>query len=380
MKKVLIITRHYLNENSGGPNCSKAYIGALSFLYDDCSIVYPEHSGMETDFSFASSKIKLFPCYDNRGKIKKGLDVYSGILHRFSVFVPRLLKEQHYDLVFLDHSVTAAKLIKDIKKVGAQIVTIHHNVEKIYVKDNLPSILYRLPYVYYTTKAERDALLVSDLNITLTKKDADTFVKGFNIQNVENVGLFEYKSTSNEKPEEIIGDGNFAISGSLGYKQSESAILEFLKLYFPILRKVCPKSHLMITGRNPSERLVRACEETDGVILIPNPANVRDIIKKVSYYVCPLNMGSGVKLRIMDGLKLGLPVIAHTVSVNGYESIEKGGCLFGYSDSETFERSLQKISLSSFSRIYIYETYQSYFSFESGLTRLRKVLDDKELL
>ena len=97
MTRVLFLTRHYLDENNGGSNGTKAYLRAIRELYDDVTLIYPEHTdGDSTDY--VSKGVKFIPCYDNRKRWQKGIDIYRGRLHRAIGFVKQHLKENRYDI------------------------------------------------------------------------------------------------------------------------------------------------------------------------------------------------------------------------------------------------------------------------------------------
>ena len=95
MKKVLFLTNHYLAENNGGSNGTKAYLRAIRELYDDVTLIYPEHTGCDST-DFIPKGVKPIPCYDNRKRWQKGIDVYRGRLHRGIDFVKRHLAENKY--------------------------------------------------------------------------------------------------------------------------------------------------------------------------------------------------------------------------------------------------------------------------------------------
>lgn len=110
---------------------------------------------------------------------------------------------------------------------------------------------------------------------------------------------------------------------------------------------------------------------------------VYDMSKEVasgSVYVCPINLGSGLKLRIMDGLRLGLPVICHKNAIYGYEAIKDAGFLFEYHDEKTFKDALLAITSRKFDRQDVYNAYLSAFSIEAGTQRLRNILNKEHLL
>lgn len=382
MNKILIITRHYLDENNGGSNGTKAYLRAIGELYNDVTLIYPEHTGGNST-DFIPKGVKAIPCFDNRKRWQKGLDVYRGRLHRAIDFVQRHLAKNKYDIVVVDHSIVANGLIKDISSKGAQVITIHHNNESEYIKDNMPSWLYRIPFVYYVKKAEREALFLSNLNVTVTEHDAETFRNWYPDRDIHchNMGTYQWQDI----PKTIADDGmrlckTFAITGSLNFLQAQKPIIDFIKRYYPILLNKVPDARLIVAGRNPSQSIVEACNQYDSIELIPNPADMGMVIQQADIYICPINSGSGVKLRVMDGLKLGIPVLGHSVSANGYESIKDDGYFFEYEDEDSFEKSLDAISKLKYNRQDVYDSFYRYFSFQSGKERLREILKKEKLI
>lgn len=381
-RRVLIITRHYLDENNGGSNGSKAYIRALSEIYDNCTLMYPEHNDRSSE-KYVPLGINAIPCYDYRNKVQKGLDVYKGKIHRFSSPVANHLEKNEYDLVIIDHSHTANGVFEKVKQKGVKIMTIHHNVEALYLRDNKPNILFRRPFVYYSKKAEREALLYSDLNVTVTENDAQTFRDWYPDRDIHcyNMGTFQWQDI----PKTINDDGirqckTFAITGSLNFQQAQIPIIDFIERFYPILLKKIPDAKLIVAGRDPSKGIVKACNRYQSIELIPNPIDIGAVIRLADIYICPINTGSGVKLRVMDGLKLGIPVLGHYVSANGYEEIKNDGYFFEYDDEDSFEKSLDAISKLKYNRQDVYDSFYRYFSFQAGKERLREILKKEKLI
>ena len=380
--RVLIITRHYLDENNGGSNGSKAYIRALSEIYNGCTLIYPEHNDKSSE-KYIPEGCNAIPCYDYRNKVQKGLDVYRGRIHRFSSFVAKHLESNEYDLVIIDHSHTANGVVEKVKKKGSKIMTIHHNVESLYLLDNKPSLLYRWPFIYYSEKAERDALLLSDLNVTVTENDAQTFREWYPNRDIHchNMGTYQWQNL----PKTIEDDGvrqcrTFAITGSLNFLQSQKPVIEFIEKFYPILLRKVPKVKLIVAGRDPSQSVVDACNRYWNIELIPNPEDIGAVIRQADIYICPINTGSGVKLRVMDGLKLGIPVLGHSIAANGYETIKDDGYFFEYYDEDSFEKSLDTVSELKYKRQDVYDSFFRYFSFQAGKERLRVILKKEKLI
>ena len=381
MKKYLFITRHYLDENNGGSNASKGFIWSLSKVVENLDLIYPEHEKKDSK-DFIPEDVNRFPVHDYRNNIQKGIDMYRGRVHRFCDYVKNFLEKNRYDVVVIDHSFTAIGVIQNVKKNGAKIITIHHNVEVDYLKDNEPSWLYRIPFDYYVKKGERDALELSDLNLTLTNYDAEKFQSWYPNQemHLRTISICGYRPSEERHFDIKPFNNTYIISGSLCFNQSVMPILDFVEQYFPIMKELSSDCKLIITGRNPKEKLKRACDNYPNIELIPNPDDIDAVIKRASVYISPIYAGSGIKLRVMDGLRRGMPILCHDVSALGYENIIKAGYMFTYRDPKTFKESIEKLLHTNVNPNDVYAKYQEYFSLNAGIARLKSILEENELL
>ena len=52
-----------------------------------------------------------------------------------------------------------------------------------------------------------------------------------------------------------------------------------------------------------------------------------------------------MKLRVIDGFRCGLPVIAHKISARGYSGFEKEGYLWSFEDKEDFKGCINDIKM-----------------------------------
>lgn len=378
-KRLLFITHHKLDENNGGCNAAKGFLHCFSQLFDDCTVICHK---IEHTATYIPSGVQYFPMVDRRSKIRKLFDMYRGVISGHYYFVREHLKSQHYDVVVIDHTFTGAGLSKYIKQTGAVLITIHHNVERDYLRDNSKEkpLLYRFPFLYYCKKSERDCLLNSDVNLTVTERDAEIFRSWYPDIHVHKWGIFEYRDiTEKTFPQNTKGQ-TFIITGSLYFEQSLRPILSFINDYWSLVLKEIPQARLIIAGRNPSPQLQNVCLSDNSITLIANPDDMEAVVSTADYYICPINAGSGLKLRIFDGLKQGLPIICHEVAAAGYESMETEGCLFSYHDETSFVESLRRLMLSSSSPQHVYQLYKDTFSLEAGVVQLTSILQQENIL
>ena len=378
-KRLLFITHHKLDENNGGCNAAKGFLHCFSQLFDDCSVICHK---IDHTSPYIPSGVEYYPMQDNRSKPRKLIDMYRGAISGHYYFVREHLRSHHYDIVVIDHTFTGAGLSKYIKQTGARLITIHHNVERDYLRDNgkekpLP---YRLPFLYYCRKSERDCLQYSDVNLTVTERDAETFRSWYPGIHVYKWGIFEYRDIPQKAFPQRTKEHTFVITGSLYFEQSLRPILSFIIHYWPLVLKEIPKARLIIAGRNPSTQLQKACLSDDSITLIANPDDMGAVVSTANYYICPISAGSGLKLRILDGLRQGLPVICHEIAAAGYESLAAGGCLFSYSDEGSFIEALHSMTASCSSPQQVYQLYNDSFSLESGVARLTNILQQENIL
>ena len=104
------------------------------------------------------------------------------------------------------------------------------------------------------------------------------------------------------------------------------------------------------------------------------------ILSDANYYICPIDRGSGLKLRNMDGLRHGMLVLTHSVSLRGYESLEKLGYVFAYNSPDSFVTSLKQMLESKKEKKDIMNYYNNNFSFDSGVKRLKRIFHKYNLL
>jgi len=380
--RILFITYHYLNGQGGGVYASRAFINAFAENSENFTLIYPDN-GIDIS-NYFDSKIVFKGINDKRSKLNKGIDVLFWKLHRYGKNTLNWITDNKdkFDIIVFDTSVIG-DLVEKCNKLHLKTITIHHNVQIDYHRDNFSKSLFNKYFNLLIAKNERSSLLNSDLNLTLTEMDKRNLRFKYKIpieKRIENVGCFEYlrfntdTSTNLKKNKEL----TFIISGNLNSPQNELSLLPFLKNEWLILNEKMPNCKLIIAGSDPTNRIIEECSKYTNIDLIANPINMHDIIINADIYICPTCLGSGIKLRLMDGLKVGLPVISHEISERGYELFKEKGFLFSYNDSASFTEAIEnvlKIKPDNFTRESIINLFNENFSFESGKKKIRKFID-----
>ena len=88
---------------------------------------------------------------------------------------------------------------------------------------------------------------------------------------------------------------------------------------WPHVRKRKPDARLILAGRDPDEAVQALARSTAGVELVANPETMRQIAERASLTVAPLRLGSGTRIKILESMAWGLPVVSTSLGCEGIE-------------------------------------------------------------
>ena len=377
MKKVLFIATTNLNNKDGGALGQRGYLASIKKVSDNnIDVIMPEE-GCHGVYSNAIGAPR-------RSFLKS---ILSGSIHRYKSFVTQYLYKNKgvYDICFINGGIYAGDMMDIIHSFGIKIVVTHLNYEPEYQMDNKSMWTLYGRTSFFVRRNERKAYLKSDVNCFMSESDRVLFEKNYGKIDTPSViiGCYEYSpmiaQIGSERSETDIITPIMAITGSMNTIQTINGIQDFRNNYYSIFKKICPGWKIVIAGRNPSDEIYDFQKEnSDTIEVIPNPENMRDIIQRASIFYCPTNSGGGIKLRLMDGLKMGKPVLVHSVSARGYDSLLEEPFFKQYNDKQTFERGLKDlkdyVETQNDLRT-IQQKYLDYFSLEAGTNRYKIVFN-----
>lgn len=377
--KVLFISFHSPYGNGGGIYATRAYANAFSAVFNDVVMIHPNIMGESHDNRLIDPRIHIIAVPIARNVACK---FYHRIRGEYNYFIKKeyfsYIKKYKPDIVVYDNSHVSYKLIDVAKKFNAKTIVIHHNYEVDYVRDNTPFFLRQIS-LFWTRRIEKEAVLKSDINIFLTEHDLN-IMKGIyplNVRHAYVLGCFQYRDVDIAAPyfTKATCAPTFIITGNLSTRQTDISVRSWILNYYPIMLHIFPKHKLIIAGKSPSKTMIKLCSRYSQIELVSSPSDMSALIQIADYYICPTSMGSGLKMRIMDGLKYGLSVICHEVSSWGYEAFVNKGYMSVYSDSSSFEMAIRTIVAARYPRSSVMELYKQIFSFNSGVERLKKIME-----
>lgn len=373
MKKTLFIATTNLNNKDGGALGQVGHLASCKCLTNsNIDIVMPEEArGVRYSYAIGAPRRPLWK------------SILSGSIHRYKKFLHSYLSEHHheYDICIINGGIYAGDMMEMLHAFGLKVVVFHLNYEPDYQIDNKSLWTLHGRTDYFVKKNERKAYLKADFNCFMTEADKTLFERNYGTIDNPDAVIGCYEAEHIERPEVILptsSQKSIAITGSMNTLQTLCGIREFRDKYYCIMKEVCPEWNVVIAGRNPIDEIYDFEKQKQQIKVIANPESMDDIINNALIFLCPTNVGGGIKLRLMDGLKHGRPVLVHQVSARGYESLFNEPFFRVYHDEKSFRMGLKDLANyveNDFDPTYIIRKYLAYFSLEAGTQRYKKVFD-----
>lgn len=111
--------------------------------------------------------------------------------------------------------------------------------------------------------------------------------------------------------------------GALDWRPNLDSLKLLLDTIFPLVRIGAPDAKLKIVGRNPPAWLTQRVQRTHGAALSADVLDVRPYLASSSVMAVPLRVGGGSRLKILEALAAGLPVVSTSIGAEGL-SLEAG--------------------------------------------------------
>jgi len=107
-------------------------------------------------------------------------------------------------------------------------------------------------------------------------------------------------------------------AGALSFPPNFRAIEFFLREVFPLIRARRPNVRLLVTGRSDPATRARL-PAADGVVFTGYLDDVRPTIAGAWLSIVPLREGAGTRLKVLESLALGTPVVATRKGAEGLD-------------------------------------------------------------
>jgi len=237
----------------------------------------------------------------------------------------RLLQEgpRKYDSVQLEgvHLVEYVNVIRQ-KSPGTTILVDWHNIESEIMwryaetAHNPLRKLMALRTAPLIERAEDRLLRIADAHTVVSQRDREKLLRrrpGANIALVPNgVDVAYYSADAC-----VARPGEILFVGSMDYHANVEAVTWFVSKVWPALRAAIPGLVFRIVGRDPTAE-VRALAASD-VMVTGTVADIRPYYGRAAATVVPLRVGGGTRLKILESMAAGVPVVSTRLGAEGID-------------------------------------------------------------
>jgi len=315
---------------------------------------------------------------DNRVKVMDAfLNLFSGQSYHISRFISpafdqklkELLQANDYDIVQLE-TLYLAPYVETIRQYSkAKIVMRSHNVEHEIWKRITENTAMGAKKMYLSLLTKRlenfelEYLNKYDMMVAITQRDLDFFTRlGCKIAaHVTPIGLelgdYTKVSAINKVP-------SFCFIGSLDWMPNAEGIDWILEKVWPKVLEKVPTATFHIAGRNTPESLLNG--NWKNVVIHGEVPSATEFINAHDVMLVPLFSGSGMRVKILEGMALGKVVLSTTLGLEGIHAKHGKEVLiadevndFAQEVINCFEKTEQTARIGAAAKEFIHEYYDN---------------------
>lgn len=318
---------------------------------------------------------------------KYSFGIYKYNSMKMKKLIISLLQNNNYDCVYYDHlQMFLYDNIVRSKKHSIKSVLDEHNCEYLIMERNYynTSNLFKKAFLKLETfklkKFEISALKSVNKVIFLSEEDKEEFSKliDFNINtSIIPIGI--------ETPREMIEYEykdldcvSILFVGTLSWAPNNDGLIWFLRNVAPKINEKCCEFRITVVGKNPSRELLDISERYKNMNITGYVESVIPFYREADFMIVPLFVGSGQRVKIIEGFSYGIPIISTTIGAEGLEYKEQENILIANNENEFLEKinmmkngGLRK-KLSKNAKT----TFDKYYSINAVEQKIQNVISD----
>lgn len=245
-------------------------------------------------------------------------------------------------------SIPLFKLLRPLRPLTGQLILDMHNVESDLASQKSPSE-HPQEISPKIKKLERKATTIVDRVWVCSQADRKRLgslaQRSVPVDVIPN-GIpraWEIARTLPPQPDMSGGFPVILLVGHLGYGPNVDAAERLAGFILPRIREKLPAARLILAGRSPDPS-VRALSRLTRVSLIENPENVSLLLSAAHLSIVPLKTGGGTRIKILEAMASGVPVIATPLAAEGLDLLDGEDLLLSDTDEGLADLAVQLCS------------------------------------
>jgi glycosyltransferase involved in cell wall biosynthesis len=253
------------------------------------------------------------------------------ISDRATFRISDMLRKEKFDVVHVE----GYYLMQHVpSSIDVPVILVEHNIECLLNLQRFKLASKREEKIYYwqeytsTLGWEKVFWKRATLCVTLTDQDKISMSRlepGLHIKTIPN-GTDHNETINNVV---LVSDGtsrhpvdaehpSVLFVGNFAYEPNVDAALHFSKTIFPLILRDVPNARLYLVGNSPPQEIIalklnKQIEVTGFVNSLTCYYRAADIV------ICPLRIGGGIKVKILEALNAGKAIVSTSVGAQGLD-------------------------------------------------------------
>jgi sugar transferase (PEP-CTERM/EpsH1 system associated) len=331
--RVLFLSQVLPYPLDGGPKLRAYYVlRHLAARHDVTLVAFAGRSEELTHVEHLASFCKeVYPVVRNRSRVRDGLALVQSMLDDHPLMIRRhheqgmahliegLLDSGHYDVIHVDqlkmgqyvsHVRTLPKLI-DKHNAYADVVRGVAETER-----NLPRRW--VARLEWPRLARYEGWLCRQFDHVLTVTEED----GQRLQEWAgqplDLTVMPIAGNPDDRPpvRRTPGARDILSVGAMFYPPNVDGTLWFTREVYPLIREELPDARLWLVGGRPAPA-VRRLARHPGIEVTGYVEDLLPYLERSAVWIAPLRFGSGMRVKILDAMTWGIPVVSTTLGCQG---------------------------------------------------------------
>ena len=262
----------------------------------------------------------------------------------------RLVASRHFDVVQVEHSSLAVYLDDlALPPTTARVVTMH-NIDYIRNERVIQNSPWGLRRIYHQLNQMRfrrweldavrrfdRAMMMSDVDADILRRDVPDIPIDV-VPNGVDCAALQHRLPVGPGPH---GERALVFVASMDSEANQDGALYFLDQVLPLIRARRQGVTVWLVGRQPPEML-RARHDGREVFVTGQVDSVEPYYRQAEVAIVPLRSGGGTRLKILEAMALGVPVVSTTVGAEGIE-LETGRHALLADSPEAFAAAIERL-------------------------------------
>lgn len=227
----------------------------------------------------------------------------------------------------------------------------HHNIESVMMKRRAAKESHFLKRAYFGLEgskieaAEKRFCAEAKVNLAVSRVDAEDLRKicpSAVVEICEN-GCDTTYFTPNL---DIVPEpGHLLFVGNLKWYPNHDAVMYFCREVWPALTRGCPSVKFTVVGAHPSPEILRFAKADERIRVTGLVDDVRPFFHRAEVFVCPIWDGGGTRLKLLDAMAMGKPIVTTTIGCEGLDVVPNQNVLIADTSAD-FVRQITAVTAS----------------------------------